>query len=168
MQLLELTEPDTRKVINEFPHVNEVLIESYKEIVLDNLLSSSPLFANIPKADRSIFIEKCKLKVFVSGMPIVNEGDPGDSMFMIKSGEVEVFKKDAPTGAQTLLAKLKPGEFFDEASMVSAKPRNATVKAVGFTEVLEFEKQTYQEIVQLDLKVKQIFEQVIRNIAPPS
>src|ERR1043165_6680990 len=61
---------------------------------------------------------------------IVREGAPGVSMYIIKSGLVEVRKKDPTTGIDFLVAQLSEGSAVGEMSLLTGKPRSATVTTV--------------------------------------
>lgn len=62
-----------------------------------------------------------------SGEVIVREGDPGDALFVIEHGTVAV---EALVGARPeRIARLGPGEFFGEGSVLDGQPRTATVRA---------------------------------------
>jgi len=63
---------------------------------------------------------------------IVRQGQPGDSMFFIAEGEVEV-----RAGATRI--KLGPGQFFGEAALITGGPRNATVVAAAPTRLLRLD-----------------------------
>src|SRR5436189_5544365 len=66
---------------------------------------------------------------------IVREGAPGVSMYIIKSGVVEVRKKDPSTGIDFLVAQLGAGAAVGEMSLLTGKPRSATVTTVQPTVV---------------------------------
>src|SRR5436189_4971849 len=66
---------------------------------------------------------------------IVREGAPGVSMYIIKSGLVEVRKKDTTTGFDFLVAQLSKGAAVGEMSLLTGKPRSATVTTVQPTVV---------------------------------
>lgn len=59
---------------------------------------------------------------------IFEEGDSGHSMFVLQSGEVEVFVKKG--GQKVVLAKLSPGSIFGEMALIDRKPRTASVRAL--------------------------------------
>ena len=63
-----------------------------------------------------------------AGTLAVREGEPGNRMFIIHSGLVEVIKNlDAPR--HRVLAKLKPRDFFGEMSIIECVARSASVRA---------------------------------------
>src|SRR5262249_28909004 len=64
---------------------------------------------------------------FEPGDIIFRQGDLGDSVYVIKEGECEVFREQK--GEQQLLATLGPGEYFGEMALLSDRSRNATIRA---------------------------------------
>lgn len=78
--------------------------------------------------------------VYASGEPIVRQGEPGDCMYVIQSGEVEVVQSSS--GSEQRLAILKAGDFFGEMSIFEREFRSATVRAKGEARVLKVDKRT--------------------------
>jgi len=74
------------------------------------------------------------------GSVIISEGQPGASMYVIANGEVKVFT-NGPGGTTVYLAKLGEGDFFGEVSMLTGKPRTATITASQRTELLRLDKE---------------------------
>jgi Amt family ammonium transporter len=74
---------------------------------------------------------------------IVSEGQPGDSMYVVQSGKVEVVKH-SEAGDQSL-GTLKPGQFFGEMAIFEDEVRSATVRAVGETHVIEVDKKSVEK-----------------------
>ena len=65
---------------------------------------------------------------FPAGAVIIGEGEPGNRMFFISAGHVAVVKGHG-TAQAINLARLKPGEFFGEMSLVESVARSASVVA---------------------------------------
>ena len=74
--------------------------------------------------------------IFEPGQDIVRQGDVGQSLFIIKAGEVEVFKKPEDGGAEQQVATLKAGEHFGEVAVFEGVRRTATVRAKTRVELL--------------------------------
>lgn len=68
-------------------------------------------------------------------------------MFVILDGSVEIVGKTA-AGSQIILARLGPGEFFGEMSLLTGAPRNATVRAEVDTLVLEIRKKDLSPLIK--------------------
>jgi CRP-like cAMP-binding protein len=78
---------------------------------------------------------------------ILREGDPGQSLFMLSSGKVKAFRKNAQ-GKQVPLAVLEEGAFFGEGSILTGRPRAASIVALESCELLELDRNTLDSIVQ--------------------
>lgn len=77
---------------------------------------------------------------------VVREGEPGSSIFIIKSGSVRVVTRAG--AAELLLAHLGEREFFGEVSFLTGKPRTADVIADGPTEIMEFRREDLDEQIK--------------------
>jgi cAMP-dependent protein kinase regulator len=99
----------------------------------------SPLFEVLSEDERNALVREMELESHDEGSVIISEGQPGSSMYIIASGEVKVFTNGA--GGSTLyLARLGEGDFFGEVSMLSGKPRTATITASQRTDLLRLDK----------------------------
>lgn len=65
---------------------------------------------------------------FEPGDVVFRQGDPGDLVYSIVSGEVEIVR-EMPDGEERLLATMGPGEYFGEMALISDAARTATVRA---------------------------------------
>jgi CRP-like cAMP-binding protein len=63
-------------------------------------------------------------KDFPAGAVLFEEGQPGDHMYVVTSGQVEIRRKVGET--ERVLAVLTPGDFFGEMAILNARPRSAT------------------------------------------
>jgi hypothetical protein len=103
-----------------------------------------PLFSDLTTPefiDVAILLVRRVAKV---GEPIVREGAPGDSMFIISTGEVRATVERE--GRQVAVATLRDGDFFGEMAVLSGEPRTASVTAVKNTELLELSRENLREI----------------------
>jgi NADH dehydrogenase len=71
---------------------------------------------------------------YEAGETVFEEGDSGDSLFMILSGEVEVIKIVA--GEPQHIGTLSPGEYFGEMALLGRRPRSATARAATSLDLL--------------------------------
>jgi len=145
-EVLEMTKEELQKVIQEFPPVSKVLFKFYKERILDNLLAASPLFQTFPAGERRKLLEEVTLEEFPVGTLVIEEGAPGDCLYIIKSGEVEVFTPD-PKREKLTLATLQEGDYFGEISLITGKPRTASVRILRAAELVRLDKKNFDRIV---------------------
>src|SRR5437867_12186406 len=93
---------------------------------LVGFLKNVKLFAELSN-DSLVKLGSClKIGDFPPAEVIVREGAPGVSMYIIKSGMVEVRKKDPTTGIDFLVAQLSAGAAVGEMSRLTGKRRSAT------------------------------------------
>ena len=142
--LLKLTRRDTEEIIEKHPGVRKVMIRLYKERVLDTLLALSPIFSPLSPEKRKELLKSFVLKTMKKGQMIVREGDPGDKMYVIQSGQAEVIKKEGE--GTILLSRLIPGDFFGEASMITGKKRTASVVATQDMRILELSRDNLKKV----------------------
>jgi small-conductance mechanosensitive channel/CRP-like cAMP-binding protein len=82
---------------------------------------------------------------YAGGEKIIEEGAPGDSFFLIDSGEVQVSKKMG--GFSRELARLMEGQFFGEMALLTGEPRAASVVAASDVDVFVLDKTGFQDII---------------------
>lgn len=59
---------------------------------------------------------------FAPGAVLFEEGQPGDHMYVVQSGEIEIRRQVGET--ERLIAVLSAGEFFGEMAILNARPRS--------------------------------------------
>ena len=111
-------------------------------------------------------------KIYKHGEAIIRQGEPGDRMYVIQEGMVEVVQEQ--DGVETILAVRKQGEFFGEMSLFEKEVRMATVRALGSARVLSVDRKTlirrihqdpslaYQIIQSLSQRIRQLSQEVER------
>jgi len=103
------------------------------------LLKEVSLFEQLDDEERGILAEVIDLIQIKEGQPLFRAGDPGDAMYVVKSGSIELSVKDN-AGQKIVLHIVEPGELFGELSMLDSKPRTATAIALHETELLELDR----------------------------
>ena len=86
--------------------------------------------------------------LYAPGEPIVRQGEMGDCMYVVQSGEVEVVQSAG--GTEQRLTVLTSGDFFGEMALFEREVRSATVRANGEARVLKVDKRTMMRRMQED------------------
>jgi hypothetical protein len=118
----------------------------------------TPLFEGFEQAELAAVIRGLQFLSFQPGDIMVGEGAPGDSMFIIAEGTAKAYIKDRK-GYPMMIKELVTGDFFGEVSVLTGKPRTATVTAATEVEVLELDKKTLDSISESHPRVRQVLEQ---------
>jgi CRP-like cAMP-binding protein len=161
-EVLEMNKEELQRVIQEFPPVSKVLFKFYKERVLDNLLAASALFQTFPPEERRKLLEEVTLEEFPAGALVIEEGTPGDCLYIIKSGEVEVFTPD-PKKEKLILATLQEGDYFGEISLITGRPRTASVKVLRAAELVRLDKKNFDRIVARHPETLKVLEDSLQT-----
>jgi len=146
----EISEPLTEHV-EKHPHIDELLKEDSVCKELARQLASVPLFSYLTPGERQKIAEfLCPVNV-KKGTIVIQEGEIGDCMYLVKSGEIDVYttlmEGEEIDQEQLHLATLKAGDFFGEQALITNEPRNATIIALTDTELLQFSKSDLATIV---------------------
>jgi signal transduction histidine kinase len=91
-------------------------------------LETTRLFRNLDAAELDVLGRIARELPFSAGQPIFKQGEPGDGIYMVKGGLVEISANVTP-GAERVIAQVQPGEFFGEMAVLELKPRSATARA---------------------------------------
>ena len=97
-------------------------------------LQASKLFSHLPSAE---FESVCRAVVerhFAAGEQIFKEGDPGDGIYVVKTGSVQISTLLA-NGERMVFAHVPPGEVFGEMAVLDSQPRSAFASAETATSV---------------------------------
>src|SRR5205085_11411266 len=113
----------------------------------EHFLQRIKLFSALSSMECGQIVSRMKRRDFPPNQIIVREGAPGNSMFFITSGLVEVRKKDSATGIDFLLTEMGPGQNFGEMSLLTGKPRTATVMSLEPTTCAVLEQGDFQQLV---------------------
>jgi CRP-like cAMP-binding protein len=124
------------------------------------VLKRIEIFAPLDDNDRSVLAQGLRNENFAGGEAIIRQGQPGDSLYVSKEGEVAI--RVSVDGAEREVAKLKTGDFFGEMSLMTGEPRRATVAAIGDVTCYVVDRAAFQTLVENKPK---IVEQVSAALA---
>lgn len=99
------------------------------------LLRRVPLFAELSEQEAAHIAAVAVSRRFEAGTRIFQEGDSGDSCYVVRSGRVRVTRQHTDGRAITL-ANFHPGDFFGELAMLDGEVRSASVEALDDCELL--------------------------------
>jgi hypothetical protein len=123
----------------------------------------TPLFSDF-KADEFVDVVKnLEQEFFPAEAVIVTEGDPGDALYVIVTGTVRVMT--TARGKQLQLAVLNEGAFFGEGSLITGRPRTATVIANEESELFKLDKAGFDDVVSRYPRVREVMERFHRQRA---
>jgi cAMP-dependent protein kinase regulator len=120
-------------------------------------LQSSTLFSSFERETLVEIIASTELRSYGEGDIIVTEGEDGSSLFLIVGGTVKVFTR-TDDGKNIALAELGPGDFFGEVSLLTGRPRTATITARTEVTAIELDRASIDRIAHDHPEVRQVLE----------
>jgi len=105
------------------------------------LVRTMPFFRQLDDAAQAEVAAMLMPRLTLPGEVIIAKGTPGDAMFFIASGAVEVRVEPEPI-------RLGTGDFFGELALLTGRPRNADVVAIGFCRLLVLGQENLQKFLK--------------------
>ena len=103
------------------------------------LLEGVEFFELLGGEDRRALAEVVDLVRLGEGETLFRAGEPGESLYLVRSGEVELSIQDN-VGQKITLDTARLGDFFGEIALLDAGPRTATAVALADTELVELDR----------------------------
>ena len=103
------------------------------------LLGTAPLFKLLDASERADLEGVFARRDFAPGDKVFSLGEPGDSLYIVGTGSVELFVKDN-AGSKIVLALCGPGEVFGELSLFDGGARTASAVALESSTLLVLDR----------------------------
>jgi CRP/FNR family transcriptional regulator, cyclic AMP receptor protein len=104
-------------------------------------------FSDLSDDELSAVSKIVKRKDFKLGETVFRDSEDGNSLYLIKRGEVKACKT-APDGELFTLTLMKDGDIFGEMSFLDGRPRSATIVAISDLETYVLEKNDFDTLVE--------------------
>ena len=115
------------------------------------------LFPDFSKDELIAVMDGLRLSAYEPGDLVVAEGEPGDSLFLVTSGEVKAWIRNRE-GRYVLVRQMTEGDFFGEISVLTGSPRTATIVAASWCELLELDRPTLDSITSAYPRVRDVLQ----------
>ena len=139
-----------------------------RSVRLLEVITKIPFFVPFRQAEREQLAETATVHRFSAGEPIIQEGDPGWSIYAILDGQVKVSTRDQG-GNERKLAVLKAGHFFGEMSLVSGNPRSTSIRAIDTVVLVELSYVTMANVIKqtADVRNSRLCQEIGNNDKGP-
>lgn len=127
---------------------------------LKAFLLATPFFGGLADPSLDLLMSMLVERRFDAGTTVVAEGEPGRSLFIVKSGRLAVSKR-ATGGGIIPISVLERGDFFGEMTLIEMQNRSATVVAETPTVLYELTAQNLYACYKADIHAYVI---VLQNI----
>ncbi len=119
-----------------------------------SILASTPLFSALNARELRQVLQVTEVEHFSDRQVVVREGEQGEQLYIVLSGQIEVMRSGAP------VARLEPGEHFGEMALIRNQPRSASARAVGPTQLMVIHRKDFFDILRTEhrLAVKLLWQ----------
>lgn len=124
------------------------------------MMENVPILSPLSPDELSELSRKVSIELYGTGELIVQEGEKGDSMYIIRSGTCEATRTQS-TGRQALLNTMTTGDFFGEISLLTGENRTATIRATADTSVIVIKKKVFSKIMIANPVISEEIAQVV-------
>lgn len=110
-------------------------------------LQKTELFSGLSPADAALATEGLDLIALKAGDILFHQGDAGDTMYLVISGELNV-QLDVPGGSQCVVSTVGAGSMLGEMCLLLNEPRTATIVAASDAELWRVSRARFDEAVK--------------------
>lgn len=113
--------------------------------ISQDVLRRLTLFSGLAEDELDRLYQMAELVVVPAGQVVMQEGEPGDALYVVIDGELEVSKQR--DGAEVVLGVRGPGEFLGERALLKQAPRSATVRTRRDSRLLVVSQASFQALL---------------------
>jgi CRP-like cAMP-binding protein len=113
-------------------------------------LGSTDVFKGLDPDELNIVEARAQEMIYGANSIVFREGEPGDRMFLIVDGVIEIWKSDGKELKGSRLARLKENEIFGEMAIFDKEPRSASAYAVinNQTRILVWSEKDLNDLIR--------------------
>ncbi len=108
------------------------------------VLNKVPLFSALKTEDIHMISTIASEEAYEDGHTLFYEGDVGDKLFIVVSGNVQILKNQG--GVETAIVTLKENNFLGELALFDAETRTATARCIGPCTFLVIERNDMEQL----------------------
>jgi CRP-like cAMP-binding protein len=127
-EVLEMSRAMLNQLTRQHAGVNEALASFARRRIIDNLITTAPVFEAVPKAERTALLQRFGFRAVQAGERLIEEGAHPSGLFLVLAGELLV-QKEGLQGEAIALGRLRDGDIAGEIALLKGLRATATVVA---------------------------------------
>jgi ATP-binding cassette subfamily B protein len=157
--LFRIRRADFEQLLRDNPALLPYFDKLLSQTALSNFLRLATVLASVPARQMLALLDQFQQCSFPAGATIIREGDAGDRLYLIRSGEVKVTR--GQDGQEVLLTHLSAGAYFGEMALILNQPRAANVIAVRDTTCFTLNREDFDRLLT---SAPQLRAQLVKRI----
>jgi cAMP-dependent protein kinase regulator len=158
-----LSEKKQSNLIDFVPEIEEKSEEVISKI--KEKCKSLDIFKNLSKNELDLIINSFKTERYQQGDTIFNQGEDGDKLYILTSGELECWKTIKKGDPQTFIKLYNEGDILGELAIMYNYQRNYTIKAKTDAVLYSLDRKSYKGIIKgTELKQREKYKAVLENV----
>lgn len=129
--------------------------------VLD-LLKKVDILSPLEPKELEMLADDLTSQLFARDEVIFRQGDPGSTFYLIKSGGISVGLRGLD-GVEAEVARLRPGQYFGEMSLLTGEPRSSTCKALEDSELLCLDRDSFSVLLRENPPIAQAMSEILSS-----
>jgi cAMP-dependent protein kinase regulator len=145
--------------VPKFIKKNEDQIQRIKNKILQSFI-----FSNVEPKDVNVIIDAMEEKIFQDGEHVIKQGENGECLYIIESGDLDCFKRFTVGGENKFLKTYHPGESFGELALLYNAPRAASIVSKTKSILWALDRETFNNIVKESArKMREQYETFLKS-----
>ncbi|MGO9605715.1 MAG: cyclic nucleotide-binding domain-containing protein [Candidatus Binataceae bacterium] len=134
--------------------------ESEYERDITNELRKIDFLRDLDESALRVIVPTVQVHQFGARETLMRQGDPGETLYIIRHGTVEVVAH-SEDGPERHLANLGSSQIIGEAALFTGEPRNATIRALSDVEVLEVGREGFTQLFRQNEQAAHAISEIV-------
>ncbi|MCP4362425.1 MAG: Crp/Fnr family transcriptional regulator [Chloroflexi bacterium] len=129
----------------------------------NNILKEAALFKDVSDAALNRVQADMRERPYAQGEIIFHEGDPGQVLYLVQSGQVRIFIHGLDGSETSVILRGRPGDIFGELAVIDGLPRSATAVAMEATVLYTISREAFRTHMRQNPQVALNFMQELSS-----
>jgi subfamily B ATP-binding cassette protein HlyB/CyaB len=129
---------------------------------LHDFIRKLPLLSVYGEEDLDALMKQAELRSVRAGEIIFEQGDPGDTLYIVYSGKIRIFKI-TEQNKEISLGLLSRGDHFGETALITEKPRNASARAAEDSILLSIANDSFYSLFLAKPELREYFDKFVKH-----
>lgn len=147
-----------RKAATTMNYLKRKKVQEIKQVF--KKMSQVPLLNHLPPEEIEALVPYISSRTYQEGATIIHQGDPGDSLFIVEKGEVDIIDE---RNESKKIATLREDDVFGEMALLTGEPRSATAVAVSDTRVWLILKEHFDRFLATSPKLAEAVKHLLQE-----